>query len=293
MIEVDTTATTPAPDAATAPDNLPVTVITADTGLGFGVLAELWRFRELLLFLVWRDVKIRYKQTVIGIFWALLQPLAVMGVLVFALGRVASQADAATPYWLFVLAGLVPWTFLAAAVSGAGMSVVANQQLVTKVYFPRVLLPLSATGLAGVDFTIGGLALAAAVAFAADPGWQLLALPLVLMVMALVASGVGLLLAAVTVTYRDFRVVLPLLVQTWMFMTPTIYLQASSGLGPVGQAVQLANPAHGAIVNFRAAVLGLPLDWTALGISAAIGIVLFALGLWYFQKAERSFADVI
>jgi lipopolysaccharide transport system permease protein len=271
-----------------------VTVIEPDAGLGLGVLAEVWRFRELLLFLVWRDVAIRYKQTVIGVFWAVFQPVAVMGVMTFALGRVAAQPGAATPYWLFVLAGLVPWTFLSAAVSGAGMSVVANQQLVTKVYFPRVLLPLSAAGLAGVDFLVGCAVLAGAAVFAGvEPGWQLLALPLAITVLALVASGIGLLLAAVTVKYRDFRVVLPFLVQTWLFLTPAIYLQVGGGFGPVGEAVQMANPAHGAIAAFRAAALGTPLDWAALGVSAAVGVVLFGLGLWYFHKVEREFADVI
>lgn len=296
MTEAEAPTTTPSyPPAAAAPaDDLPVTVITPDTGLGFGVLTELWRFRELLLFLVWRDVKIRYKQTVIGIFWALLQPLAVMGVLVFALGRVASQPDAATPYWLFVLAGLVPWTFLASAVSGAGMSVVANQQLVAKVYFPRVLLPLSAAGLAGVDFLVGCAVLAVAALFAGvQPGWHLLALPLAVAVLVLVAAGLGLLLSAVTVKYRDFRVVLPLLMQMWLFLTPVIYLQAHGALGPVSEAVQLLNPAHGVIAAFRAAALGTGFDWLALGASAAVGIVLFAVGLWYFHKVERSFADVI
>lgn len=287
-------STVSASTAAMAPsDHWPLTIITPESGAGWGLLRDVWRFRELLLFLVWRDVKIRYKQTVVGVVWALLQPLAVMAVLVFALGRVAGQPGAATPYWLFVLVGLVPWTFLASAVSGAGMSVVANQQLVTKVYFPRVLLPLSAVGLAGVDFAVGLLALAVAVPLAAQPGWQLLALPLVLGVLVLVGAGVGLLLAAVTVTYRDFRVVLPLLVQTWMFLTPAIYLQADAPFGPLGRTVQLANPAHGVIVNCRAAALGLPLDWPALGLSAAVGLAVFALGLWYFQKAERSFADVI
>ena len=300
MIEAEPATTTnlgDAPPGATAPaasDDLPITIIEADSGLGFGVLAEVWRFRELLLFLVWRDVKIRYKQTVIGVFWAVLQPVAVMGVMTFALGRVASQPGAAIPYWLFVLAGLVPWTFLAAAVSGAGMSVVANQQLVTKVYFPRLLLPLAAAGVAAVDFLVGCGVLAVAMAFAMpEVGWHLLALPLAVGVLMLVASGLGLLFAAVTVKYRDFRVVLPLLMQMWLFLTPAIYLQSGGNFGPVGEAIQMLNPAHGVIAAFRSATLGTPFDWAALGASAAIGLVLFGLALWYFHKVERSFADVI
>jgi len=278
-----------------ANDNLPVTVIEAESGLGLAILTDVWRFRELLLFLIWRDVKIRYKQTVVGVFWAVLQPVAVMGVMTFALGRVAGQPGAATPYWLFVLTGLVPWTFLSTAVSGAGMSVVANQQLVTKVYFPRVLLPLSAAGLAGVDFLVGCLVLAVAAPLAGgiEPGWHLLALPLAVGVLALVASGLGLLLAAVTVKYRDFRVVLPLLMQMWLFLTPAIYLQVPGGFGPVGEVIQMLNPAHGVIAAFRAAALGTAFDWAALASSAAVGVVVFAVGLWYFHKIERSFADVI
>ena len=280
--------------AHTTADNLPLTIIEPQSGLGLGVLTEVWRFRELLLFLVWRDVKIRYKQTVIGVLWAVLQPVMVMGVMTFALGRVAGEPGSAIPYWLFVLAGLVPWTFLASAVSGAGMSIVANQQLVTKVYFPRVLLPLSAAGLAGVDFLVGCGVLAAAACFAAPaPGWHLLALPLAIAVLILVAAGLGLLLAAVTVKYRDFRVVLPLLIQMWLFLTPAIYLQASTNLGAIGEVVQLLNPAHGVIAAFRAATLGTPFDWEAFATSAAVGTILFVIGLWYFHKVERSFADVI
>jgi lipopolysaccharide transport system permease protein len=280
--------------AHTATDNLPVTIIEPSSGIGLGVLAEVWRFRELLLFLVWRDVKIRYKQTVIGVLWAVLQPVAVMGVMTFALGRIAGEPGSAIPYWLFVLAGLVPWTFLASAVSGAGMSIVANQQLVTKVYFPRVLLPLSAAGLAGVDFLVGCGVLAAAACFAAPAlGWHLLLLPLAVAVLILVAAGLGLLFAAVTVKYRDFRVVLPLLMQMWLFLTPAIYLQAGSNLGTIGEVIQILNPAHGVIAAFRTATLGTPFDWETFATSAALGTLLFVTGLWYFHKVERSFADVI
>jgi lipopolysaccharide transport system permease protein len=275
-------------------DNRPITVITSDASLGFGVLREVWRFRELLLFLVWRDVTIRYKQTVIGVFWAVLQPVAVMGVMTFALGRIAGEPGAAVPYWLFVLTGLVPWMFLSAAVSGAGLSVVSNQQLVTKVYFPRVLLPLSAAGLAGVDFLVGcGVLLVAAPVAGVGPGWHLLALPLALGSLLLVAAGLGLILAAVTVKYRDFRVVVPFLIQMWLFLTPAIYLQAGVVFGPVGQLVQTLNPAHGTIGAFRAAALGSPLDWAALGVAVAEGVLLFGVGLWYFHRVERNFADVI
>ncbi len=283
----------PVTDVPSRPESR-LTVIEPDSGPGLHTLGELWRFRELLLFLVWRDVMIRYKQTVIGVFWAVLQPVAVMGVMTFALGRVAGEPGAAVPYWLFVLTGLVPWMFLSAAVSGAGLSVVANQQLVTKVYFPRVLLPLSAAGLAGVDFLVGCGVLAVAAPLAGVvPGWHLLALPLALAVLLLVACGLGLFLAAVTVKYRDFRVVVPFLIQMWLFLTPTIYLQAGVAFGPVGQLVQMLNPAHGVIAAFRWAALGGELDAPSLAVAAAEGGLLFVGGLWYFHKVERDFADVI
>src|SRR5262249_37487555 len=150
------------------------------------------------------------KQTAVGAAWAVIQPVAVMTAMAVALGRVAAAADAALPYWLFVLCGLVPWTFFASVVNSTGQSVVAHGPLVTKIYFPRLLLPLSAVGLSGLDFLIGCSLLAVAAAFAgAAPGWGLLTLPLVVGVLLLLAVGLGLLLAAVTVRYRDFRVMLP------------------------------------------------------------------------------------
>lgn len=282
--------TAPAPPAA----DPPVTVIEPRAGWRVVNLAELWRFRELLLFLTWRDVKVRYKQTLAGAAWAVIQPVAVMAVMALALGRVAAAADAAVPYWLFVLCGLVPWTFFAAVVNSTGQSIVANQQLVTKIYFPRLLLPLSAVGLCGLDFLIGcALLAAAAVAAGVVPGWGLLALPVVVAVLLLVAVGLGLLFAAATVRYRDFRVMLPLLLQLWLFLTPAIYLQAGVSFGLLGEVVLAANPVQGVVTNFRAAVLGTPFDWPALGLSAAVGVGLSAAGVWYFRRAERAFADVI
>jgi lipopolysaccharide transport system permease protein len=284
----------PATEPAAPIDEPPLTVIEPRSGWRVLSLAELWRYRELLLFLAWRDVKVRYKQTLAGAAWAVVQPVAVMGVMALALGRVAAAADAAIPYWLFVLCGLVPWTFFAAVVNSTGQSVVANQHLVTKIYFPRLLLPLSAVGLCGLDFLIGlGLLAVAAVAAGMWPGWGLLALPLVVAALLLVAVGLGLLLAAATVRYRDFRVMLPLLLQLWLFLTPAIYLQAGVDFGPVGGAVVAANPVQGVVTNFRAAALGTPFDWPALAASAALGVVLSAAGMWYFRRAERAFADVI
>lgn len=280
-------------DPSPAPDP-PLTIIGPAAGHGWDLFREVWRYRELLGFLVWRDVAIRYKQTAVGVLWAVVQPVAVMAVLAFTLGRVAGQPGASVPYWLFVLTGLVPWLFVSGAVAGAGQSVVANQQLVTKVYFPRVLLPLSAAGLAAVDCAVGAGVLVPALPLAGVvPGWHLLLLPVALAVLLLVAGGPGLLLAAVTVKYRDFRVVMPFLMQLWLFLTPAVYLQADAAVGPAGRAVQLANPAHGAIVAFRHAVLGSGWDGPAVAAAAGTGLVLVVAGLWYFQRVERDFADVI
>lgn len=289
-----THAPEPLPAPAAAHPEPPLTVIEPRGGWSSFDLRELWRFRELLLFLIWRDVKIRYKQTAIGAAWAILQPVAVMAALTFALGRVVGLPDAAIPYWLFVLCGLVPWMFFATAVSQTGVSVVNNQHLVTKVYFPRILLPLSASGLAAVDFLVGFVVLGVAAVFAGVvPGAQVLAIPLVLAVLALSAVGLGVFLAALTVRFRDFRLVVPLVLQLWMFLTPAIYDQAGRTVGPNTEIVMLANPMQAVVVNFRAALLGTPFDWAGLGIAAAIGVVLFAAGGWYFRRTERAFADMI
>lgn len=287
-------ATEAPPREPPAPPDPPAVVIAPRSGWAGVDLPELWRFRELLGFLVWRDVKIRYKQTAVGVAWAVLQPVAVMAVLTLALGRVAGVPDAATPYWLFVLCGLVPWTFFAGAVGQAGVSVVNNQPLVTKVYFPRLLLPLSAVGLAAADFLVGfGVLAAAAVAAGPGLGWGLLALPLSLAVLLLVAVGLGVLVAALTVAYRDFRVVMPLVLQLGLFLTPAVYDQAGMTAGPNGRAWLLLNPVNAAVANFRAAVLGGPLDWPGLAAAAAAGGLLTIVGTAYFRRAERAFADSI
>lgn len=274
-------------------DDLPLTVIEPRTGWRLLDARELWRARELLAFLIWRDVKIRYKQTAIGAAWAILQPLTMMLVLTFALGRVAGQTGGAVPYWLFVLTGLLPWLLFAAAVTQSAMSVVNNQQLVTKIYFPRLLLPLSAVGLAVIDFLVGCLMLV--VALPVEGVWptaNMLLAPVALAIVIAASLGLGLGLAALTVRYRDFRVIIPLAIQLGMFLTPGIYLQSAS-FGSLGEALLLLNPVQGAVVNFRAAVLNLPPDWLALGVSMLESVVLFVIGAAYFRRVERGFADVI
>ncbi|MFO0804948.1 MAG: ABC transporter permease [Gemmataceae bacterium] len=293
LTEPDAPPASPEAPVAARPEP-PLTVIEARGSWSTFDFRELWRFRELLAFLIWRDVKIRYKQTAIGAAWAILQPVAVMGAFTFALGRAVGVEGAAVPYWLFVLCGLVPWTFFASAVSQTGVSVVNNQHLVTKVYFPRILLPLSAAGLAGVDFLIGfAVLIVAALAAGIVPGAELLALPLAVAVLALAAVGLGVFLAALTVRFRDFRLVVPLVLQLWMFLTPAIYDQAGRTMSPTAELILRLNPVQAVVVNFRAAVLGMPFDWPGLAVAALWGVSAFTLGAWYFRKTEKAFADII
>jgi lipopolysaccharide transport system permease protein len=198
------------------------------------------------------------------------------------------------PYALFVFAGLLPWTFFAAALTAAGQSVVSNQNLVTKVYFPRLLIPAGAVAAALVDFAIAfGVLLVLMACHGVAPGWGLLWLPVLALGLVASALGVGTLLAALTVAYRDFRFVVPFLVQLWMFATPSIYMDASRVVGPRWQALLPLNPAYGLIVNFRQAVLGGPLDAYALAVSSAAGVLYLVAGCAYFRRVERGFADVI
>jgi len=271
-------------------ENLPITVIERRPGWRFIDLSELWRYRELLGFLTWRDIKVRYKQTVLGAAWAIIQPLATMIVFSLFLGRM-SGADMET-YPLFVFAGLLPWTFFANGISAGGQSVVANQNLVTKVYFPRLLIPMGTVAAGLVDLAIAlVLLLVMMLFFGAVPGWSLLLTPGIVALLAIAAMGVGTLLSALTVAYRDFRHAVPFMVQLWMFATPAIYLDG--GFSPRWDAWLPLNPAHGLVAAFRQVVLNQPLDLYALSVSSAVSVSALLLGCLYFRRVERSFADII
>jgi lipopolysaccharide transport system permease protein len=263
-------------------------------------LGELWRFRELLGFFIWRDIKVRYKQTVLGAAWAVLQPLATTVVFTVFLGRLAGVATGewADKYPLFAFTGLLAWTFLSTAVANASHSVIGSQNLVTKVYFPRAIIPMGALGVCLVDFAIGFTFLAVMMAFyGVAPGWAVILVPVLVLLMVVLALGVGMLLAALTVSYRDFRYVVPFGVQLWMFVTPSIYMDVSNtDLGPRGQALLTLlplNPAYGLIAAFRQAMLDQPLDVYALAVSGAVSVTLLASGALYFTRVERSFADIV
>jgi lipopolysaccharide transport system permease protein len=273
--------------------DLPVTVIEPRSGWKLIDIAELWRYRELLCILTWRDIKVRYKQTVLGAAWAVLQPLATMIVFSAFFGRVAEMPSGGVPYPLFAFTGLLAWFFFANAVTSASQSVVGNQSLVTKVYFPRLLIPLSAVGTNLVDFAVGFVLLMALMPFfGAGPGWGLLLAPLLALGLFVAALGVGALLAALTVEYRDFRYVVPFMVQLWLFATPSVYMHPDA-IGPTGKLWLPLNPAFGLIANFRAAVLGAPFDHHSLIISSSTAVALLAVGCLYYRRVERRFADVI
>jgi lipopolysaccharide transport system permease protein len=283
-------------------DDLPtnVTVIERKPGWRLVDLGELWRYRELLFFLTWRDVKVRYKQTALGAIWAVLQPFATMVVFSLVFSRMGAVNTDGIPYPLFVFAGLLPWFFFSNAITSASQSVVGNQNLVTKIYFPRLIIPTGAVGAGLVDFGVTMVMLVALMvyymatgAWAFVPGWGLLMVPLLALCLVIAALGVGTLLSALTVAFRDFRYVVPFALQLWMFATPCIYLEASTLAGPRGQALLSLNPAYALIYSFRQAMLGGPLDWSSLAVSAAVSVALLLVGCLYFRRVERSFADII
>jgi len=292
----------PGKDPGPAAD-LPETVIEPDagwTGLGLG---EVWKHRELLLVLTWRDIKARYKQTLLGAGWAVFQPALVMVVFTVFLARMGGVPAGDLPYPLFVYAGLLPWTFFSNAVLSAGNSVVSSENLITKVYFPRLVIPFASAGAGLIDFGIalGGLVLLMAF-YGIAPGWPILLAPLVVLLLTLAAVGIGTLVAALGVKYRDFRQVFPFLVQVGMFATPVIYMQPQqaalerSTLPAVAGAVPLVlalNPVNGLIGFFRACFLGGPLPWADLAVSAGIVAGLFVVACLYFRRVESSFADII
>ena len=255
---------------------------------------ELWRYRELLAFLVWRDVKVRYKQAVLGVAWAVLQPAVMMVVFSVFLGRMGGLSGGDIPYPLFTLSGLIAWQFFANAVANAGGSVVGSERLITKIYFPRLTVPFSAVGAAVFDFLISlGLLAVVMAAYGHAPSWQIVFVPLIFAILLVAALGVGTLLAALTVTYRDFRFVTPFLMQVGMYATPTIYMLLPADPSE-GERIWMAiNPLVAPIASFRASILGGAIPWWELGISAILAFAAFAVGCLYFRKVEDEFADTI
>ncbi len=270
------------------------TVIEPAKGWQLVDARELYRYRELLFFLIWRDIKIRYKQAVLGVAWAVLQPALLMVVFSVFLGRLGGFTGGDTPYPLFVLTGLIAWTFFSTAVGQAANSVIGSERLITKIYFPRLAVPFAAVGAAVFDLlvSLGLLAVLMAI-YGSAPSWQIVFAPLVFGVLLVAATGLGTLLAALTVAYRDFRFVTPFLLQVGMYATPTIYMLLPPAPSD-GLKLWLAlNPLVAPIGSFRACLLGGPIPWAALAISATVATALFGLGCLYFRKIEDEFADKI
>jgi lipopolysaccharide transport system permease protein len=254
---------------------------------------DLWRFRELLGFLAWRDIKVRYKQTILGAGWALIQPVVTLVVFTFVFGRVARLPSGNSPYPLLVMAGLLAWQLFANALSGVSGSLIHNTHLISKVYFPRLIIPLSSVAVALVDFLVVlGLYAGMSIAYRLFPDWRLLLLPFYILVALVAALGLGLWLAALTVRYRDFRYVLPFIIQVGVFLSPVGF--NTSNL-PNWRLFYSLNPVVGIIDGFRWCLLREdgPIYLPAQVIGLAVSIALLWSGIWFFRHTERGFADVI
>jgi lipopolysaccharide transport system permease protein len=275
------------------PVPLPVTVIRPARGWISLNLRELWQYRELLYFLVWRDVKVRYKQTILGAAWAILQPIATMVVFTLFFGRLAGVPSDGVPYPLFSLAALVPWSFFSTGLVQSSNSLVGSQQLITKVYFPRLAIPIASVLAGVVDFALAFLVLLGVMAvYGTAPGPRVAwIVPLLLLAFA-TALGVGLWLAALHVRYRDVRYVMPFLVQLWLLATPIAY--PSSLLAEPWRTLYGINPMVGVVEGFRWALLGTSTPpGPAVAVSSLVAVALLVGGIVYFRRTERTFADVI
>ncbi|QDU59246.1 Teichoic acid translocation permease protein TagG [Planctomycetes bacterium Pan216] len=317
-------------ETTSALEETPLTVIEPVSGWSGLDVRELWRFRDLLFFFAWRDVKVRYKQTILGVAWAILQPTLPAILITLALGRLAKLPSAGYPYPLFVFAGLLPWTLFATILTNATNSLTNSEHIVRKVYFPRLVLPLAAVGVAVVDFLLASIILVLLMVwFAVIPSWSIILLPLCAALVVLTGLAAGTLLAALSVYYRDFRHMIPLLVQALLFATPSIYLDvqsmerehrsppavssdadAATGANQVASETTsseddtqrgggwlmvlfYANPLTAIIAAFRAAALGIACPWGPLLVSTGIVSIGSIVSLLIFRRIEHTFADVI
>ncbi|OGC92132.1 phosphate ABC transporter permease [Candidatus Amesbacteria bacterium RIFCSPLOWO2_01_FULL_49_25] len=257
-------------------------------------LSEIWRYRELFLTFAWRDIKVRYKQTVLGVAWAILQPVSSMVVFTVFFGNLAKIPSGNLPYSLFVLCGLVFWGFFSTSLSHASDSLVGNESIIKKVYFPKVILPLSAIVVSFIDFLINfSILMIYAVILGYYPSiWTLVIIPIAVIVTALSACGIGLFLSAFNIRYRDVRYILPFFIQVIMFLTPVIYPLSIVGLQK--RAIMAINPMTMVIESVRQVFSDNPLiDTNLISISLISIVACLIFGLWYFKKTERFFADIV
>jgi lipopolysaccharide transport system permease protein len=271
----------------------PLITIQPSQSLSILNLRELWAYRELFYFLVWRDVKVRYKQTLLGMMWAVLQPLFMMFIFTLFFGRLANMPSEGIPYPLFAYTALLPWTFLSNAVISSGNSLVTNANLITKVYFPRILIPAAAVGAGLLDFAIAFVILIVLMLYygvMVSP--KIAMLPVLVLMTTTLAFAVGLWLAALNVKYRDVRHALPFLMQIWMFLSPIIY-PASLAQGKL-RWLLLLNPLAGIIEGYRSALFAQKeFDWMMLGVSALLTMILLTYSVIAFRRMEKGFADTV
>ena len=276
-------------------DDDPTLVIEPPKGWARLELRELWRYRELLYFLTWRNVLVRYKQAVLGVLWAVLNPVITMIVFTLLFNQILGidSGSYGVPYAVFTFTGLLPWNLFAASLSGAGSSLVGNSSLITKVYFPRPVIPASAVLGTLPDFLIGFVVLAVLMAvYQVAPTWNVVFLPFFVLLALVTAFGVSLWLSALYVLYRDVQYVIPFLVQLWFFLTPVFYPTSEIPSGWPSVIYNL-NPMTGVVGGFRWALLGQQAPGTLFWLSTAMSLVVFAGGLYYFRRMEDVFADVV
>jgi lipopolysaccharide transport system permease protein len=284
----------PSASAAGKPDRISASGFVIEAGRAHSnYWKDLWNYRDLLGFLTTRDIKVRYKQTVLGIGWALIQPIITTVIFTFVFGKLAGMSSGGVPYSLLVLAGLLPWQLFSAALSGSSASLISNAHLISKVYFPRLMIPLASLGVALIDFLVVlALYVCVSVWYGRPPSWHWALLPIFILLALTVAFGAGLWFTALTVKYRDFRYIVPFLIQVGVFISPIGYSTSNT---PTWRTLLDLNPMTGIIDAFRWCLLSDGQKFDAHGILSAVAIsaVLVASGLWYFRKMERTFADII
>lgn len=274
-------------------DETPVIMLRPSRGWLSIDFKELWRYRELIFFLTWRDIKVRYKQAVLGIAWAILQPLLTMVIFTVIFGILLGTPSGDIPYPLFSLTALLPWQLFSTALQRSSVSLVGNANLLTKIYFPRLAIPLSSVFAALVDFLISfAVLLGVMIYYHYSPTWNMLWLPLLVALALLTALAIGLWLAALNVQYRDIQHMVPFIIQVWMYASPIVYPIETIPAG-IWRWLYGLNPMVGVIQGFRWAVLGgSPPDIT-MAISVAVVLILLVSGLYYFRRMEKTFADLV
>ena len=270
----------------------PLIKIRARRSFDLMKLREFWQHRELLYFLVWRELKARYKQTVLGILWVILQPLLMTLVFTVFLGKLVQVQTGSTPYPLFLYAGLLPWTFFSNAVSSGSYSILASSQMITKVYLPRLVIPAAAVTVRLSDFLVASVVLIFLMLYyGVHLTWQIILLPALIVQLTVLALALSALLASLNVKYRDTGTALPVMLQVWMFASPIVYPRT---LVPARwEWAYQVNPLTGIVEGFRSAFLGLPINRQALAISSLITVVLLVISLFVFRRLEDDFADIV